>query len=476
MKKNYNWSHDKVLERFEFIEKKLNLDKSLISQVPWWDMLRYKLFKEILFDLRLREKKNDEKKIRSKKKIIKISKIRDYIFDFFKLFSKNSPFWIKKKSNIILGHPRRKLEKNIYVDPYSDPFIDLFPSSFNFSIIERKDINNKHLSPTKTKNIFYSDILNRFGSLFSKFQRVKLEEFDNLIISKLENSLYNEFSIKIEIKPKLIKMIKKWLGTNIVMSLFFKIKKPKLLIIVVSAGQEAIISAAKSLKITTLELQHGTPSRGKLNYDYSSGIEKKSFPEYFLSFGDFWPLDCKLPIKKTNIIPFGFPYLFNKKTKYSNIKKENRLVIVSQSDFTDQLSKFAIKTSKLFSTDIKVEYKPHPYEYVGSEPKYFQELRNAGVTVSDKGSDIYEIFARSRWQVGIFSTALYEGLYFNVACFVLDISGSEHMKKIIELDIARLISSPEQIDLSLKVNKNKIEKIFSYPNQKNIDYIISLAK
>ena len=97
MQKNYNWSHDKVLERFEFIEKKLNLDKSLISQVPWWDMLRYKLFKEILFDLRLREKKNDEKKIRSKNKIIKISKIRDYIFDFFKLFSKNSPFWIKKK-------------------------------------------------------------------------------------------------------------------------------------------------------------------------------------------------------------------------------------------------------------------------------------------------------------------------------------------------------------------------------------------
>ena len=154
MKKEYNWSYDRVLERFEFIEKKLNLDKSLISQVPWWDMLRYKLFKEILFDLKLREKKNDEKKISTKKKIIKISKIKNYIFDFFTLFSRNSPFWIKKKSNIILGHPRRKLEENIYVDPYSDPFIDLFPSSFNFSLIERKDINNKHLSPSKTKNIF----------------------------------------------------------------------------------------------------------------------------------------------------------------------------------------------------------------------------------------------------------------------------------------------------------------------------------
>lgn len=475
-KKNHNWSHDEALNRFEFIEKKLNLDKSLISQVPWWDMLRYKLFKEILFDLGLREKKKDEKKTNFKKKFFKILKIKNYTYDFFKFFSTKSPFWIKKKSNIILGHPRRKLEEKIYVDPYSDPFIDLFPSSINFSVIERKDINNKHLSPVKTKNIFYADTLNYLGSIFSKFQRVKLNEIDLLIISKLEKSLYEEFSLKIDIKQKLIKMIKKWLGTHLIMSFFFKIKKPKLLIIVVSAGQEAIISAAKSLNITTLELQHGTPSRGKLNYDYSSGIEKKSFPEYFLSFGDFWPLDCELPIEKTKIIPFGYPYLFNKKNKYSNIKKENRLVIVSQSDFTNQLSSFAQKIVKKFSNDIIVEYKPHPYEYIGPEPKYFQELRNSGVIISKKQSNIYEIFARSRWQVGVFSTALYEGLYFNVACFVLNISGSEHMKKMIELDIVRLISSPEEIDLNLKVDNNKINKIFSFPNQKNIDYITSLAQ
>ena len=65
------------------------------------------------------------------------------------------------------------------------------------------------------------------------------------------------------------------------MRFFFKIKKPKTLFIVVSHTQEATIAAAKSLGITTIELQHGSPVRGKLNYDYTSGIKKKSFPDFF---------------------------------------------------------------------------------------------------------------------------------------------------------------------------------------------------
>ena len=53
--KNTNWTFNKVLERFEAIEKNLCLDKSLIQGVPWWDTLRYQLFNELLSELGLRE-------------------------------------------------------------------------------------------------------------------------------------------------------------------------------------------------------------------------------------------------------------------------------------------------------------------------------------------------------------------------------------------------------------------------------------
>mgnify|MGYP000934513419 FL=1 len=112
------------------------------------------------------------------------------------------------------------------------------------------------------------------------------------------------------------------------MRFFFKFKKPKLLFVVVSHAQEAIIAAAKSIGITTIELQHGSPARGKLNYDYTSGIKKTNFPNLFLSFGDYWSSNCKFPLDDNKIISFGNSYLHKKINSYSHILKEDRLVII----------------------------------------------------------------------------------------------------------------------------------------------------
>ena len=140
---------------------------------------------------------------------------------------------------------------------------------------------------------------------------------------------------------------------------------------------------------------------------------------------------------------------------------------------------FAIKDInyyKEFSKKIIVEYKPHPREFNEQEPDYFTELRNAGVVISHKHADLYEILAKSRWQVGIYSTTLYEGLYFGTACFVVNTTRAFHMKRLIELDFARLISSPKDIDLNWKIEKKDMETFFSKPSQKNIEYVISLFK
>ena len=43
-----NLELNKIIERFENIEKNLKLDESRISGVPWWDLIRYPLFEELL--------------------------------------------------------------------------------------------------------------------------------------------------------------------------------------------------------------------------------------------------------------------------------------------------------------------------------------------------------------------------------------------------------------------------------------------
>ena len=478
--KDYKWTYNEILERFEDIEKKLFLDEAVIQGVPWWDTFRNQLFDELLVELGvmefidLREKVKKNKALTVKKFLVmKIFTIIHILKNFIKLFTPKSPLWINKQSIMVLGHPRRKLEEGVYVDPYSDPFIDLFPKTINFCVIERNE-GNGHLSPVKTKNLFYADSLYNLANIISKFRKLKFNQNDLLTMSRLEKTLYSEFSCSIDINKRVKKIIQHWLGFYPLMQFFFKLKKPKLLFVVVSHAQEAIIAAAKSLGITTIELQHGSPTRSKLNYDYTSGITKKSFPDLFLSFGDYWSSNCKFPLDKDKIISFGNPYLYKKINSYSHIVKEDRLVIISQG--LPILAKYAIDISKQFSKKIIVEYKPHPRELNEQEPDYFIELRKAGVIISHKHADLYEIFARSRWQVGVFSTALYEGLYFGTACFIINTGGSEHMKGLIKLDLARLISSPKDIDLNWKIDKKDTKKIFLKPSKENIEYIISLIK
>ena len=59
--KNHKWTFEEVLTKFEKIEKELNLDKSTIQGVHWWDMLRLQIFNELLNELGLKkEKKKNE--------------------------------------------------------------------------------------------------------------------------------------------------------------------------------------------------------------------------------------------------------------------------------------------------------------------------------------------------------------------------------------------------------------------------------
>ena len=455
---------DQTVKLFEEIEKDLKLDKQIISNVNWWDLVRYPLFIDIKKKIGLQDPDKFSKILKLKKFIFIILR---FLKSIFFIFSFKSAIWLKKNCFIIWGHSRRKFENGYYIDPYVDPFIELFPSDKDFAVIERDD-GNGHYTPAKTSNLHYADQLLSLAFIFSCFKIVRIDNQQRLIISELEKLIFKKFSCKIDVTRFIKKKIKRWLGIYPLMCFFFKIKKPKLFFIVVSEEQEAIIAAAKFNKVLTLELQHGSPARGKINYDYSSGIKKTNFTDKFLSFGDYWTSDIKLPIKRSEIIPFGFPYLYKKVHSYSHIVKENRLVVISQNDNVSNLVNFAKKIKKNFSKKIIVEYRPHPVELYNDPPGYIQDLLECGVIVSEKHEDLYSIFARSRWQVGVYSTALYEGLYFDVACFILKLPGHEHMQRLVDLKLAKYISSTKDIDFNFKVNKKKLSKIFLKPKVTNI--------
>jgi len=329
-----DYSFEEILGHFEYIEKELRLDQSWVQGVPWWDMVRYPLFTLLLQELGLLERNADPRPT-------KIKRLLQIGTNLLSLLSLRSPLWLQKHTLLMYGHPRRRLEDGMYVDIYSDPFIELLPSEVRPAILELTEFN-EHLKPVKTKKLFHMEGMLTFAGIMSRLRFLRPDREALSKIDALENYINQSFSVRLDVRHYALSRVRHWLGMYPLMRWFFRNKKPTHLFVVVSAFREPIIAAAKSLNIPTYELQHGSPARGKLQYDYSSGLTKVTFPDYFLSFSDFWTKEVVLPIDKQKVIAFGYPYLAKKFADYEATEKENLLIIISQPGLAKGLATLAI--------------------------------------------------------------------------------------------------------------------------------------
>ena len=91
-------------------------------------------------------------------------------------------------------------------------------------------------------------------------------------------------------------------------------------------------------------------------------------------------------------------------------------------------------------------YKLHPGEVDGWRARYssLAVARLPNVTVVESGDKpLYAWFAESADLVGVFSTALYEGLACGCRTIIVDLPGREYMQDLIDRRIVHLTGSVE---------------------------------
>ncbi|ELZ26393.1 hypothetical protein C474_19634 [Halogeometricum pallidum JCM 14848] len=182
----------------------------------------------------------------------------------------------------------------------------------------------------------------------------------------------------------------------------------------------------------------GYSSRGKR--------ARQTFPDYFLSFGPFWTEQVELPIDEERIFHVGYPYLEMQADTYDGIDSTDSVVFVSQGSIGEQLSKFAVETSEYLGSKREVVYKLHPGEYDRWEDEY-PWLVGSDITVIDQEEpSLYQLFAEASTQVGVYSTAVYEGLMFGLQTFLVDLPGIEYMRGLLSEPHIQILDRPSDIE------------------------------
>ncbi|TCO16529.1 hypothetical protein EV652_12022 [Kribbella steppae] len=201
--------------------------------------------------------------------------------------------------------------------------------------------------------------------------------------------------------------------------------------VVVAYFHQHIVGAARDLGIRVVELQHGAISQFHLGYSYPGRPAVADQPDELWCFGSYWTDVADLPAGMTTSV-IGTSHLPRA------AQKDPRLaVFLSQGTIGAELLHVAESVAKV-DPSLDVVFRLHPSERASDY------TIPAGVRLSTDGSTL-DLLASATYQVGVSTTALFEGMALGCRTAVANLPGHEYLARPITRGHALLMTSPNQL-------------------------------
>ncbi len=356
----------------------------------------------------------------------------------------------------VLSNPRRILIGKWYYDIYTDFLIE--ETSYRCQSAETF-FKLFHLRPARTKNLFYLDHLEYPARVLSFIRRAKLNPEELAFLNRLEENIRTTFGISgltlaedlnhILVRyhflyPRLKKMIGKMQPRGIIETFGYELIR------------QIVTKIAGECRVPVIELQHGTMGHYHIAYNIINGEAPETFPDYIFVWGEFWKNQTRFPIDSSRVVATGFPYFEKQVQKISSYKKEGTVLFISQPTIGDQLGRIAGELARRQS-DYRIIYKLHPGEVITARRRYKSLYENPTIEVVENSArKIYDLFAECEYQVGVYSTAIIEGIGFGLETVVVRLPGWEYLESLQGNPRVRFVDTVDQLVAALE-DKRKTE-------------------
>jgi len=457
--------------QFLQFEEEFDLFNKRVAGLLFWERIRTRIYFQLYF-----------KRLEAKTDLIptysKPHRLKFYLSSLFNLV--RNTFLTSRKDLLVVGHPRRLLGADKrWWDIYTDTFLDHLDMTY---VAIEENHNTEHRSPARTSYLHYFDFLDVIALLrsFLGFTKISLTSNERSMLLELQEVLFDRFEISINLVYFVTITLKIRAAKLPLYTKLLKRIKPKLVLLVNSFGKETLIEACKLLKIPTAELQHGIINNFHPTYAFSNQQRKYTFPDYMLVWGDYWKDNIDFPISQNNIISVGFPFIERELAKYRNVSKKQQILFISQGYVGNNIAKLALDLSHEIGSTHTIVYKLHPAE-CDNWKEIYPFLVDSEVDVIDrKDALLHKLFAESIAQVGIGSTALFEGLAHGLDTYILDTAGAEYFEDLAQKGLVQMISSAEDFLKHFNTRKEDApadtELLFKINSTKNIRRFIHEIK
>lgn len=423
------------------LEQKYNLLYWKINDVYIWQLIRVDLF------LTLQEKKYKEKYDPSCQKSF-LERIRIIFHRVYNSIILN-PLFISKKYDVIFFDSGRKyLIDNRYEDIYTYFLKQEYDKKGKRCLTITSSLISDNID---TKHIDSINLLSKFFQMFF-FHRIIKQDLTN--IASIKNDIFSEFEINIDIESLIRNKYKKFKSQLKLFELLINKTQCKEIFLVNYLNYPALISIAKKKHVKVSEIQHGLLVKESLVYHFPSAEANtlEYFPSQFYIWENFKFNTGRLPISSNNIIINSYNHLSYMKKKYQDAKKNDKSVLISsQPFFSKKIADFILNNAKEMDEYI-FYYKIHPLEFESFEKTeiYQQLLKYKNISFIKNETSIYELMAKSKTIIGIYSTSLFEAFYFNCNIFIIESEGIDITNSLLKQNNVHLIKQNESLKLLLE--------------------------
>lgn len=438
---------DRVHEAFLDMENRLDLFDWEMEGFPVWERIRTGVYNTIMRQTEVLDQAHPEL-TKDTREFLK----GGYLWSR-NIFLKN-PFLASNHDVLVWGHERRKrLQDGAWWEIYHDPLLE---STDVDHLMVEQDYNLSHRRPARTDNLRYLDLI-IYSSTVYRTLSIHHSKPEHETISKLGEYIERTFGVSIDIETRVYEKIT---DRRIYVPLYRRLLErvdPSVVLLVVSYGKESFIEACRLEGVPVVELQHGTIDRYHVGYSFPGDRTKRDAPDYLFTFGEYWGGAVSLPIPRKNVFDVGYCFLEREYERYSNSEKTNEIVFVSQGTIAETLSKLAVELADQLQDENRVVYKLHPGEQDRWREAY-PWLLESDVQVVEESPPLYELQARASYQVGVYSTAVFEGLRFGLNTILVELPGIQYMSRFAEEhDVPVVSNAAELADALIEVDDQPID-------------------
>jgi len=257
-------------------------------------------------------------------------------------------------------------------------------------------------------------------------------------IAELDARLSRRIGRPISTGPILAPVLVKYLVDHAFYRRMLAVHRPEVVYCVVAySGLAPLVAAAREAGIRSVELQHGVISRYHLGYSYP-GVDFAKlayFADQLYSWGEPWDTLMDVPVPEARRVPYGFRYFEHEAARYRGLPREpRRIMVISQGTIGRELAQSVLRLwPRLASAGCTLDYKLHPSEKARwrEYPALVELSKQPNVTIRTEGN-LYDLMARCEWQLGVYSTALYEGHALGLKTALVRLPGIEYMNRWFE--------------------------------------------